>query len=150
MSRVHLGLKNGRIGFWTSPSGVDASSDTGRMTLNSDYDHLKIHQSAQLSLSNNGTMIGGGYQYNAVSITYPDLGFYPLTFVGSSPSTQRGLLFPAGFSNGAGIWGGSGTDIFTYIPYVAFRNKIDIPQFVTFYPNMVLTYFVFKNKLMDL
>ncbi|MBZ9874969.1 hypothetical protein LB542_29490, partial [Mesorhizobium sp. BR1-1-9] len=64
-----------------------------------------------------------------------------------SPSTQRGLLFPAGFSNGAGIWGGSGTEVFTYIPYVVYSDHIRADTVVTWYPNMILTYFVFKNSL---
>ncbi|MBZ9943427.1 hypothetical protein LB533_20280 [Mesorhizobium sp. BR1-1-13] len=117
------------------------------MTLNSDYDHLKIHQSGQITASGAAGGPGGTYQYAAITITFPDLGFYPLTFVGSSPSTQRGLLFPAGFSNGAGIWGGSGTDVFTYIGYTTKTDRIEIDVFFTFYPSLTLTYFVFKNSL---
>ncbi len=144
--RVFAGLKSGRMGFWVSPTGVDASGEAGRMVLNSDYDHLKIHQSGQLTLAG-GTGPGGAYQYAPITINFPDLGFYPLTFLGSSPSTQRGLIFPAGFSNGAGVWGGSGTEVFTYISYDVFHDHIYADPVITWYPNMILTYFIFKNKL---
>lgn len=93
MSRVHIGEKNGRIGAWVSPAGIDASAEGVRMLLDSDLDNLKPHHTASVSLRAHQEdylpAYGLWYHYPP-PFTFPDLGFIPLTFLTCTPGNTSG------------------------------------------------------------
>ncbi|MER9176301.1 hypothetical protein NKH72_22235 [Mesorhizobium sp. M0955] len=140
---VHLGLKNGRMGLWTAPAGQDASSEGDVMTLNSDLDHLQIHASGTFSL--NGAQESSHWRYQDQTINFPTLTYYPSVFLGASPSTDKGLVFPPIFSTD---YGSSGWKTGDLIPYYVYMDKIVLrlqPSYF-FSPSYRVSYFVFKNR----
>lgn len=90
MSRVHIGEKNGRMGAWVSPAGIDASAEGVRMLLDSDLDNLKPHYTGTLTSHANPEDYDPTYAlwyHYPGSFTFPDLGFIPLTFLTCTPAT---------------------------------------------------------------
>jgi hypothetical protein len=139
---VHLGMKGGRMGLWTAPPGVDASGETGKMTLNSDYDHLQIHDFGVWTES--GVNQGNGtWLYAARTISFVDLGYIPFVFISNSVSTDKGITYPPRYSNdyaGGDLQSISigGAQVYTDHFFMAARFG--------FYPTERTAWIVFKNR----
>lgn len=81
MSRVHIGEKNGRMGFWISAPGHDASSED-KMILSSDYDYLKIHARGHIVLKADFyDDVNGVWVYSGKTEFFPTLPYYPFYWV---------------------------------------------------------------------
>lgn len=98
MSRVHIGEKGGRIGAWISAPGNDASSEGGRMLLNSDFDNLKHHYSDRRAITG-GDLAPQGFYYGASLadpvFSFPPLPFVPLAFMATARQiTNYTVSFP--------------------------------------------------------
>lgn len=80
MTRIHIGEKNGRMGFWIAPPGGDASGE-GKMLVSSDLDYLKLHAFGKLRVNGLWDDVDGGYGYNETPVLFPALPYRPLIFV---------------------------------------------------------------------
>lgn len=82
VERIRIGHKDGQHGLWVSPPGVDVNS-ANRFLLSSAQDMLKIHaQGVYNSRSNYDDSV---FWRHSFEITYPDLGYIPLAFIGIRP-----------------------------------------------------------------
>lgn len=98
MSRIHIGNKNGRMGVWVAAPGYDASSEGGKMMLDSDRSSMQFHYSPPPQTVN-GVFDGSAYFYDSfwIEFDYPTLGYIPLAFAYVRHSNYSGnaeTLFP--------------------------------------------------------
>jgi hypothetical protein len=96
MSRVHIGEKNGRMGAWISAAGSDASSEQGRMLLDSDADNLRPFYFTSFK-SEAPTSEGGYWDHGPFIVPVPNAPttYIPLVFVGIAYDTSLfNLPFP--------------------------------------------------------
>lgn len=143
---VHLGLKNGRMGLWTAPAGVDASSEGDRMTMNSDLDHLQFHFTGTKFVT--GVRIqNSNWQYPEVRFDFPDLGagVIPICFMnvsGDIGTASRSMFYPPVLHNGA-----SDYDNFTFLPFEIGRNFCRVQANARlWYGQATFSCYVFKNR----
>lgn len=108
MSRVHIGEKNGRIGAWVSPVGVDASAEGVRMILDSDLDNLKPHWHDRRKITVGPALVpsGSGWAGSLADkvFTFPSLPFIPLAFMAlATEATNYQMSFPPGVNWNASV-----------------------------------------------
>lgn len=138
-----MGLKNGRMGFWVSPSGVDASGETGRMVLNSDYEHLQIHTTGSATVTGTPDPARPNYYYYSDYIlSFANLGYRPLVMVGNAAANDRGASIPPALM----MWQASQYQIATEVRSNGLT--INVPE--TYATNtQIISWVVFKNRVYD-
>lgn len=140
MSKIHLGLKNERMGAWVAAPGFDASVEGGRMLLNSDLDHLKVHQSSFVTSVSDGQEPGTIHWYHFIPrIFFPALPFIPLVIF--SCQYDGDLYYPGGANQGA-------VELPIQVGYDSLLLG-NSGNFTSFAKTVVFFYTVYANKVAD-
>ncbi|MGN6538368.1 MAG: hypothetical protein ACTHKQ_21890 [Mesorhizobium sp.] len=118
MSRIRIGNKNGRMGFWVSAAGYDADQEIAKWLLNSDYDQLKLLH----SLTGEVSASQGISLPETTVVSWTNLGYVPLCFVTIRGSTNSKQYYPF---TGA-MWTDSGTQTFGYLYWRVYSDHLSI------------------------
>jgi len=138
-AKVYIGKKNGRMGAWVAGPGVDAAGETGRMILDSDLDHLKLHQSGRAVTTSEWA--GSRYIHFALTISFTALAYQPLIFLGIEfIGATNAISYPPGIGYVSG-------DLFADIQPKIFSDRIEIAQFYSDVEHVGFAYHVFENRL---
>lgn len=151
MSRVHIGQKNGRIGAWVAPAGVDASAENGKFILNSDADMLvpyEVHTGTVVAF-NEDPVVGWQFAETDIPFTNP-LPYVPLVFVNIRYANGPRAYFPMSVYS----YSGSGNDndpapFFFSGGFLVYPNKVTLdyaqaPNEDTYRYNLT----VFRNRML--
>lgn len=140
MSRIHIGNKNGRMGFWISASGYDADQEVAKWLANSDYDHLKLIH----SLTGEVSAIQGQSVPETTAVTWADLGYVPLCFVTIRGNTNSKQYYP--FISA--MWTDSGTQTFGFFYWRVYSDHLSIGtvgSYLSGWSKYEVTCHVFQN-----
>ena len=144
MSRIHIGTKGDRVGFWVSAPDEDASAEIGRFLINSDWEHLKFNFQGQVEVS--GLAGDGGYYYGTQSIaTWSDLGYVPLAFIAVRGKTNSTMVYPP-----MGWSVDTGGDPNLTASFEIRSDRLIINSGFTAWSKIVVAYHIFKNRVPDL
>lgn len=150
MSRVHQGLKNGRMGLWVSAPGYDASQEASKFLLNSDWQFMQIHQQDSGVVSSTPSVDPAGrYLYNDFTIYFPDLGYKPFAIISNSPPATPGFMSPWYFSD-CYIYANEDVDQSESKEnnFYVYNDRLVVSPGYVYGQTMHYSYIVFKNRLL--
>lgn len=150
MPRVHQGLKNGRMGLWVSAPGHDASSESAKFLLNSDWQFMRLHQQGFGTVSATASVDPlGRFLYNDFTITFPDLGYKPMAILSNSPPATPGFMSPWYFSD-CYIYSNEDVDQSESKEnnFFIYNDRLVVSPGYVYGNTMNYSYIVFKNRLL--
>lgn len=92
MTRTIMGSKFGQMGFYVSQPGDDLDNPQKNLLLDTRFSALEIHFSGRASLNRTGP-INGTYTYRR-TISYPTLGYIPITYIGLIDNDSDVVTYP--------------------------------------------------------
>lgn len=159
MSKIHIGKKGGRYGVWVAAPGYDASSEGGKMILDSDRDALFLHHREEFTVNgfDTGSSSDLRYDYNGTEFYFPALTYIPVIMLmwrwAGGDSIDRRLYFPPSYLIDKSTPIGTREEAF---PLLYFNDHVEIAgagstfHGLSWASQMKFTLYVYKNKLRDL